>query len=98
MKTLRWGMLLLRYMRDRLFHIVLVLACPAVFALICALTGAPLAGVVYAGALVLAGGLIALCVDLPRYVRRHRELQSLLDGCLYAATVLPAPHGLLEED
>lgn len=98
MNTLRWGMLLLRYMRDRLFHIVLVLACPAVFALICALTGAPLAGVVYAGALVLAGGLIALCVDLPRYVRRHRELQGLLDGCLYAATVLPAPRGLLEED
>lgn len=55
-------------------------------------------GVVYAGALVLAGGLIALCVDLPRYVRRHRELQSLLDGCLYAATVLPAPRGLMEED
>lgn len=98
MNTLRWGMLLLRYMRDRLFHIVLVLACPAVFALICALTGAPLAGVVYAGVLVLAGGLIALGMDLPRYVRRHRELQGLLDGCLYAATVLPAPHGLLEED
>ena len=33
----------------------------------------------------LRRGLIALCVDLPRYVRRHRELQSLLDGCLYAA-------------
>ena len=98
MNTLRLGMLLLRYMRDRLFHIVLVLACPAVFALICALTGAPLAGVVYAGVLVLAGGLIALGMDLPRYVRRHRELQGLLDGCLYAATVLPAPHGLLEED
>lgn len=98
MNTLRWGMLLLRYARDRLFPIVLVLACPAVFALICALTGAPLAGVVYAGVLVLAGGLIALGMDLPRYVRRHRELQGLLDGCLYAATVLPAPHGLLEED
>lgn len=98
MNTLRWGMLLLRYMRDRLFHIVLVLACPAVFALICALTGAPLAGVVYAGVLVLAGAVIALWVDLPRYVRRHRELQSLLDSCLYAATVLPSPHGLLEED
>lgn len=98
MKTLRWGMLLLRYARDRLFPIVLAIACPAVFALICALTGAPLAGVVYAGVLVLAGGLIALGMDLPRYVRRHRELQGLLDGCLYAATVLPAPHGLLEED
>ena len=98
MKTLRWGPLLLRYARDRLAHIVLAVACPAVYALVCALAGAPLAGVVYAGALVLAGGLIALCVDLPRYVRRHRELQSLLDGCLYAATVLPAPCGLMEED
>ncbi len=98
MKTLRWGPLLLRYARDRLAHIVLAVACPAVYALVCALAGAPLAGVVYAGALVLAGGLIALCVDLPRYVRRHRELQSLLDGCLYAATVLPAPRGLMEED
>ena len=98
MKTLRWGPLLLRYARDHLAHLVLAVACPAVFALICALTGAPLAGVVYAGVLVLAGGLIALGMDLPRYVRRHRELQSLLDGCLYAATVRPAPHGLLEED
>ena len=98
MKTLRWAPLLLRYARDRLAHIVLAVACPAVYALVCALAGAPLAGVVYAGALVLAGGLIALCVDLPRYVRRHRELQSLLDGCLYAATVLPAPRGLMEED
>ena len=66
MKTLRWGPLLLRYARDRLAHIVLAVACPAVYALVCALAGAPLAGVVYAGALVLAGGLIALCVDLPR--------------------------------
>lgn len=98
MKTLRWGTLLLRYARDRLFPIVLAIACPAVFALICALTGAPLAGVVYACVLVLAGAVIALWVDLPRYVRRHRELQSLLDSCLYAATVLPSPHGLLEED
>ena len=30
MKTLRWGTLLLRYARDRLFHIVLAIACPAV--------------------------------------------------------------------
>ena len=96
MKTLRWAPLLLRYARDRLAHIMLAVACPAVYALVCALAGAPLAGVVYAGALVLAGGLIALCVDLPRYVRRHRELQSLLDGCLYAATVLPAPRELME--
>ena len=44
----------MRYARDRLFPIVLAIACPAVFALICALTGAPLAGVVYAGVLVLA--------------------------------------------
>ena len=98
MKTLRWGSLLLHYTRDRLFNIVLAIACPAVYALVCFLTGASLAGVAYAGALVLAGAMIALCVDLPRYVRRHRELQSLLDGCLYAATLLPAPHGLMEED
>ena len=51
MKTLRWAPLLLRYARDRLAHIVLAVACPAVYALVCALAGAPLAGVVYAGAL-----------------------------------------------
>ena len=34
MKTLRWAPLLLRYARDRLAHIVLAVACPAVYALV----------------------------------------------------------------
>ena len=107
MNTLRWGMLLLRYMRDRLFHIVLVLACPAVFALICALTGAPLAGVVYAGVLVLAGEIeegqgAAAARPAAAVLRKDAEVGeealALLAGVYHGegeADIAPAP---LEEE
>lgn len=98
MKRLHLGRLLRRYLRDRVALIVMGLGCPAVFAAVGYLLGAPLAGVLYAGALVLAGEAVALCVDLPRYARRHMELQSLLAGSLYGASLLPAARGLIEQD
>lgn len=86
------------YLRSRLPVLVLYTVCAAIFTTVCFLMGAPLAGVGYAALLYAAVLAACLAVDLPRFVRRHRDLQSLMQKRLYAVDELPAARGLIEQD
>ncbi len=92
------GGLLRHYLRDRLPMLGLTALFSAVFASICFLMSAPLEGVVYALILCLAVLLTAMAVDFPRYLRKHMELEDMMERCLYGASLLPQAQGLIEED
>ncbi|MEG1194453.1 MAG: sensor histidine kinase [Clostridia bacterium] len=86
------------YLRSRWKILLLMGAFIAIFALICTLLGAPLAGVGYASLLCLALGLVVTLVDFWHCFCRHTALSKLLQGTLCEADPLPAAQGLLEND
>lgn len=90
--------MMLGYLRSRLLAAALYVLCGLVFATVCTLLGAPLAGVVYASVLYASVLLVCLAVDLPRFMRRHRQLQALQGQIMHSMDELPAACGLIESD
>ena len=58
--------------------LLLLAGAVCIFAAVFALYDLPLEAVLYAGALCLALGLVLFAVGYSRFLRRHRELQRLL--------------------
>lgn len=98
MSNMRFWPIFRRYLRDRLAVGALLVSCAAILALLCALMGAPMWGVLYGCALYGAVLAVAMAVDASRYVRRHAELCGLLQQGLFGAGVLPRARGLIEQD
>lgn len=88
-----WSYLKRRYQVPLLFC-----GTVGIFAAVFALYDLPVEAVTYAGALCLAFGLLLFAVDFGRFVKRHRELQRLLQRAGEKKLPLPPPGGTLEED
>ena len=86
------------YLKRRYQIPLLLCGAVCIFAAVFALYDLPVEAVVYAGALCLAFGLLLFAVDYGRFVKRHRELQRLLQRAGEKELPLPPPGGTLEED
>lgn len=93
MKSAFWQCL-----KSRLPLAALYLLAVGLFALVGFLTGAPLAGMLYAAVLCLAAGLCLTLFSVWRDLKRHRRLQALLSQPLLGPEEAPRAHGLLEND
>lgn len=90
--------MLLAYLKRQYKLLLLLAGAVCIFAAVFALYDLPLEAVLYAGALCLALGLVLFAVGYSRFLRRHRELQRLLQQAGEKALPLPPARGLLEED
>ena len=70
--------MLLAYLKRQYKLLLLLAGAVCIFAAVFALYDLPLEAVLYAGALCLALGLVLFAVGYSRFLRRHRELQRLL--------------------
>lgn len=86
------------YLRSRKKAAAVFLAFCAVFAVIFALYGLPLAAVGYAAALCAFTGVLVIAGSFSAFCRRHRQLRFLLREITVTADHMPVPRGLLEED
>lgn len=86
------------YLSSRRKAAAVFLAFCAVFAVIFALYGLPLAAVGYAAALCAFIGALVIAGSFSAFCRRHRQLRFLLREITVTADHMPVPRGLLEED
>ena len=90
--------LLCSYLRRQIKLILLLLLFVILFAIVFSLYNLPVEAVAYASILCLTAGLLFFAVEYVRYVRRHRQLQRLLQTVEETVLQLPSPMSKLEED
>lgn len=90
--------LLCSYLRRQIKLILLLLLFVILFAIVFSLYNLPVEAVAYASILCLTAGLLFFAVGYGRYVRRHRQLQRLLQTVEETVLQLPSPMSKLEED
>lgn len=90
--------MLAAYLKRQSKLLILLLGAAAIFAAVFSLYDLPVEAVAYAGALCLALGLVLFGIGYGRFVRRHRELEKLLEQAEDRVLPLPAPGSLLEKD
>ena len=90
--------MLAAYLKRQSKLLILLLGAAVIFGAVFSLYDLPVEAVAYAGALCLALGLVLFGIGYGRFVRRHRELEKLLQQAEDRVLPLPAPGSLLEKD
>ncbi len=90
--------MLIRYLKDRRYIIVLMLLFLLLFATVFYLSALPHAAVFYGAALWLLPLCIAFAVDFYHYVKKHKTLSALENAITAGMETLPKAHSLIETD
>ena len=90
--------MLIRYLKDRRYIIVLMLLFLLLFAAVFYLSALPYAAVFYGAALWLLPLSVVFAVDFYHYVKKHQALSAMENAITAGMETLPKAHSLMETD